>query len=190
MAWTKAKTALVAALVVVGAGTTALVLKNVASFSNARRRQVLEDGSVLTLDRVVVDSKARFVHGKPVSKFLGNLIPSNGVHLLKMNLKRPAQENFDSWGKSWLVAQLKLTGPNAKNHPLVNPAFYREYRFVLYGERGIEFVEELWGGKFKSYPDGFYGYIVARSFPRDSRWLGVRVERRQTPNAGGPWQKV
>ncbi len=190
MAWTKAKTALVAAVIVLGAGTAVLVLKNVASSSNASRRQVLEDGSVLTLDRVVVDSRARFIHGTSLSKLLGNLIPSNGVHLLKINLNRPSQENFDSWGKSWLVVQLRLTGPNATNHPLVKPAFFREFRFVIYGEHGIEFVEELWRGKFLSYPDGFYGYIIARSFPRDSSWLGLRVERRQNQDEGGPWRKV
>jgi hypothetical protein len=192
MAWTKARAAIAAAVIVLVAGASALMLKKVVS-SDATWSQTLEDGSVLALDRVVVDSRASFVHGTPLSKLFGNLIPSNGVHLLKINLNRPTQQNFDVWdkgGRTWLVAQLKLTGPNATNHALVKPAFHREFRFVVYGESGIEFVQELWSGKFLSYPDGFYGYMVTSRFPRDSRWLGFRVERRQTQNEGGPWRKV
>src|SRR5215472_17963567 len=99
MAWTKARMAIKAFIVLV-AGATALMLKNMAFPSNAIRTQTLDDGSLLALDRVVVDSKARFVHGTPLSKLFGNLIPSNGVHVLKFNWNRPTQENFDVWGKS------------------------------------------------------------------------------------------
>jgi len=48
----------------------------------------------------------------------------------------------------------------------------------------------LWGGQFLSYPDGYYGYIVTSRFPRDSHWLGFRVERRESERQGGPWQKL
>jgi RNA polymerase sigma factor (sigma-70 family) len=191
MAWTKAKTALIAAVAIVATGTTAVVVNSIVSRPQAGRSQVLEDGSVLTLDRVVVDSRIRFAHGTEVAKLLGNSIPSNGLHLLNLKLNRPTVMNFDSWGKSWLVAEFSLTGTNAASNLLVKSAFFRQFRFVLYGESGIEYVQEVWpDGNFRSYPDGYYGYIVTSRFPRDSRWLGFRVERRETQDKGGPWQKV
>ena len=191
MALTKMKAAAVTAVVVLaGAATTTAILKNVAATPAAAQRQVLEDGSVLALDRVEVGSQTAFAHGTKTAKALGWLIPSNGVHLLNVNLNRRTLQTFNSGGKSWLAAEFSLTGTNLARNPLVAPAFFRQFRFVLYGEKGIEFVQELWGDRFTSYPDGYYGYIVTSRFPRDSRWLGFRVEKRQSSSAGGPWQKV
>ena len=93
-------------------------------------------------------------------------------------------------GKSLFVAELKVIGSNLVNHPLVKPAFYREFRCVIRGERGIEFVQEFWPGKFQSHSDGYFGYVLADSFPRDSRWLWLRVERRESPGQAGPWKSV
>jgi RNA polymerase sigma factor (sigma-70 family) len=190
MAWAKAKTSLVAAGVILATGATAVLVSDAASRPGASQRQRLEDGSVLVLNRVLVDSKIRIAHGTEVAKLLGKFVPTNGVHLLGVNLNRQTEETFVSGDKSWLVAEFRLTGPNAANHPLVKPAFYRQFRFVFYGESGIEFVQELWARQFRSYPDGYYGYVVTSRFPRDSHWLGCRVERRQTQAQGGPWQKV
>ena len=190
MAWTKAKTTIVVAGVILATGTTAVVLNDVASPPEASRRQRLEDGSVLLLNRALVDSHVRITHGTRMAKLLGNLVPSKGVHLLTLNLDRRSVLNFDWGGRSLLVAEFQLSGPNAASHPLVKPAFYRQFRFVLYGESGIEFVQELSGNQFQSYPDGYYGYIVSNRFPRDSQWLGFRVERRGTKDQGGPWQPV
>jgi RNA polymerase sigma factor (sigma-70 family) len=188
MAWTKAKTTLVVAVVILATGTTAVVLNDVVSRPEASRRQRLEDGSVLLLNRVLVDSQVSIAHGTKLAKLLGNLVPSKGVHLLNLNLDRRSVLNFDWGGRSVLVAEFQLTGPNAASHPLVRPAFYRQFRFVLHGERGIEFVQEL--SQFQLYPDGYYGYISTSRFPRDSQWLGFRVERRGTKDEGGPWQTV
>ncbi len=191
MAWTKAKTTLVVAVVILATGTTAVVLNDVVSSPEASRRQRLEDGSVLLLNRVLVDSHVRIAHGTGLAKLLGNLVPAKGVHLLTLNLDRQSVPvNIDTGGKSLLVAEFRLSGPNAASHPLVTPAFYHQFRFVLHGERGIEFVEELRGDHFQPYPDGYYGYIATSSFPRDSQWLGFRVERRGTEDQGGPWQTV
>src|SRR5439155_3715307 len=136
--------------------TTAVVLNDVVSPPEASRRQLLEDGSVLLLNRVLVDSQVRIARGTRLAKLLGNLIPAKGVHLLTLNLDRQSVLNFDSGGKSWLVAEFHLSGPNAASHPLVKPAFYHQFRFVLHGERGIEFVQELRGNQFQPYPDGYY----------------------------------
>ncbi|PYK99575.1 MAG: hypothetical protein DME19_08195 [Verrucomicrobia bacterium] len=190
MAWTKAKTTLVVAVVILGTGTTAVVLNDVVSSPEASRRQLLEDGSVLLLNRALVDSKVRIAHGTRLAKLLGNVVPAKGVHLFTLNLDRQSVLNFDWGGRSMLVAEFQLTGPNAPSHPLVKPAFYHQFRFVVYGERGIEFVEELSGNQFQPYPDGHYGYIATSCFPRDSQWLGFRVERRETEDQGGPWQTV
>jgi RNA polymerase sigma factor (sigma-70 family) len=188
MAWTKAKTTLVVAVVILATGTTAVVLNDALSSPEASRRQRLEDGSVLLLNRVLVDSQVSIVHGTRLAKLLGNLVPAKGVHLLTLNLDRRSVLNFNSGGKSLLVAEFHVSGPNAASHPLVTPAFYRQFRIVLHGQRGIEFVQEL--SQFKTYPDGYCGYISTSRFPRDSQWLGFRVERRATKDEGGPWQKV
>jgi hypothetical protein len=123
-----------------------------------------------------------------LAKLLGNLVPAKGVHLLTLNLDRRSVLNFNSGGKSLLVAEFHVSGPNAASHPLVTPAFYRQFRIVLHGQRGIEFVQEF--SQFKPYPDGYCGYISTSCFPRDSQWLGFRVERRATFDEGGPWQTV
>ena len=107
MAWTKAKTTLVATVVILGTGTTAVVLNDVVSSPEASRRQRLEDGSLLLFNRVLVDSHVRITHGTRMAKLLGNLVPSKGVHLLTLNLDRQSVLNFDSGGKSWLVAEFR-----------------------------------------------------------------------------------
>lgn len=155
MAWTKAKTTLVVAGVILATGTTAVVLNDVVSLPEASRRQLLEDGSVLLLNRVLVGSQVSIAHGTRLAKLLGNLVPAKGVHLLALNLDRRSVRNFNSGGKSLLVAEFHVSGPNAASHPLVTPAFYRQFRIVLHGERGIEFVEEL--SQFQLYPDGHSG---------------------------------
>jgi hypothetical protein len=190
MAWSRARKSFTGAAAILAAGIIAIVVVHLASAPSTVRSQRLEDGSVLALDRVLVGSHVRIVHGNTMAKLLGNAIPSNGVHLGNVNLSRPTVEQFDSEGRSRLVAEFSLTGPNATNHPLVKPAFFRQFRFVVYGERGIEYAQELWSGQFRSYPDGYYGKIVTSRFPRDSSWLGFRVERRQTQQAGGPWEKI
>jgi len=192
MGWTKGKTAR-GAIILLLAGTAAVMFNDAVLRPQSARRQVLADGSVLALNQVQVNSKPTFVHGSAIEKLFGNLIPTNGVHLLNVNLNRPTRLKIDSFGKSWLVAEFRLAGPNAANHPLVKPAFFRQFRIVVYGDSGIEFVQDLWGrssGGFESYSDGYYGYIVTSRFPRDSRRLGFRFEKRQTASQGGPWETV
>lgn len=185
--WTKSKRISVVVLLILSAGFLAVVF---ISRRDAARRLYLDDGSLLVLNRVVVDSKIRMPHGTKLSKALGNLVPSNGVHLLSLNLDRRTLQSFDSWGKSWLVAEFSLTGPKAARSPLVQRVFFRQFRFVIHGDNGIEYAQEIWGGRFQRFPDGYYGYIITSRFPRQSQWLGFRIEKRQSQDKGGPWERV
>jgi hypothetical protein len=138
MGLSKAQKTCVVGAAVLLVGVIAILFDRAASRS---QRQFLDDGSLLSLNRVVVGEHVRMVHGTRMAKVLGNLIPSNGVHVLTFNLKRPTAEDFECRGRTWLVAELKLSGTKAAPHPLVTPAFYRQFRIVIYGNEGIEFVE-------------------------------------------------
>jgi hypothetical protein len=186
MAWPKQKTAI--ALLI---GIIAIVIAMVLRQSLHRPAQQLPDGSILVLNRVSFGATNEFTHGTFAEKLLGDRIPTNGLNLLSHHLVRPTRLKFGCpAGKSEMAVEFKLIGTNAANHPLVKPAFYREFRCVIRGESGIEYVHEFWPDKFRNYPDGYFGYIVASRFPRDSRTLWLRVERREKPNEGGPWKHV
>jgi len=193
MAWVKAKTAIaIVAAVILAAGTTSVVVKKATAPAIAIREQRLSDGSVLKLNRIRLGATNDFLHGNGLEKMLGNVIPSNGVGLLKLKLARPTHLFItrDVQGRSELALEFKLVGPNTTNHPLVKPAFYREFRCVLRGEHGIEYAQEFGYRNFQPYADGCFGYVTANRFPRDSRWLWARVERRTRQDEGGPWTVV
>ena len=143
MPWTKAKTTCAIIVLVLLTVTIAIVLSHASFPWGASQLQYLDDGSLLVLNHAEVDSQIKIAHGTKVAKLLGNLVPSNGVHLLNFNLDRRTLESFDSGGKSWLVAEFRLTGTNAAKHPLVKPAFFRQFRFVIHGDSGTEFAEEI-----------------------------------------------
>jgi len=187
MTWTKAKTAIGVITAVLATGTTTFVVTRLPGTQTQR----LADGSLLMLNRVSFDGTNKFIHGSGLEKLLRNAIPTNGVQLSGFSLTRPTMQKFEAPpGKSQFVAELKVIGSSLANHPLVKPAFYREFRCVIRGERGIEYVQEFWPGKFQSYSDGYFGYVIANNFPRDSRWLWLRIERRKSPDQGGPWSVV
>src|SRR6266568_2140850 len=106
MPWTKAKTTCAIIVLVLLTVTIAMVL-HAPFLRGASQRQYLDDGSLIVLNRVAVDSQIKIAHGTKVAKLLGNLVPSNGVHLLNVNLDRRTLESFDSGGKSWLVAEFR-----------------------------------------------------------------------------------
>ena len=97
-----------------------------------------------------------------------------------------------------LAVQFGITGQNAANNPLVKPPFFRQFRCVVHGETGIDFVEEflpapgikkLSGGKINTMPQTSIS-VQTSMFPRDSKWLWFRVEKSETNNPYGPWQTV
>jgi hypothetical protein len=186
MAWRKRKTAI--ALLI---GITAILIAIVVRQSSIRPRQQLPGGSILVLNHVSFGATNKFTHGSFAEKLLGNIIPANGLNFLSFHLVRPTRQEFGCPpGKSEMIAEFQLISTDAANHSFVKPAFYREYRCVIRGESGVEYVHEFWPGEFKNYPDGYFGYVLATRYPRDSRTLWLRVERREKPNQGGPWKKV
>jgi RNA polymerase sigma factor (sigma-70 family) len=97
-----------------------------------------------------------------------------------------------------LAVQFGITGKHAADNPLVKPPFFRQFRCVIRGETGIEFVEEfspapgikkLSGGKINAKPQTSIS-VQTSIFPRDSKWLWFRVEKSETNNPFGPWQSV
>ena len=191
MAWTKAKMAIAVTAAVLATGTTTVVVTKVVAGRSDTQAQRLADGSLLVLSRVSFDGTNNFTHGSMLEKLLGHAIPTNGLQLSTFKLTRPTTQKFEAPpGKSQFVAELKVIGSNLANHPLVAPAFYREFRCVLRGENGIEYVEEFWAGKFRNYSDGSFGYVIANSFPRDSRWLWLRIEKREDSKRYDLWRKV
>src|SRR5450759_24667 len=191
MAWTKTKTVIAVTTASLVLGTTAIVMTVVVRESSNKRMQQLPDGSILVLNRVCFGGTNEFTHGRFAERILGNAIPAKGIKVLSLQLVRPNRLKFDCPpGKTQLAAEFRVISTNAANHPLVKPAFYREFRCVIRGESGIEYVHEFWPSEFRHYPDGYFGLIVASRYPRESRRLWLRVERREKQDQGGPWKSV
>jgi hypothetical protein len=143
------------------------------------------------LNRFSFGAVDEFTHGNFVEKILGRHIPAKGIKIFSLKLARKIRVGFASPpGKTQFAAEFKLMGTNAANHPLVKPAFYRQFRCVIRGESGIEYVQEFIPSQFQKYSDGFFGYVIASNYPRDSRKLWLRIERRERQDQGGPWSKV
>jgi RNA polymerase sigma factor (sigma-70 family) len=95
------------------------------------------------------------------------------------------------WGRPNAInLEFKLAGPSAKTNALARNAFYRQFRCVLRGETGIPWVEDLEQGSFGRGPGGYYGYISAEVFPRDSRWLWITFEKRDKQDKYDSWQHI
>lgn len=165
MAWTKAKTAIIAgAVVLLAAGTTTMVANKTYVQWNSILKQELPDGSRLTINQISFGDTHKFVHGE--------------------------KKNIWSWPEhDELIVEFKLASKDPENHALVKPAFYRQFRCVLRGEHGIEYVEEFIPNNFKKISDGYYGYVETSMFPRDSRWLWLRIEKREDGKRYDSWEK-
>ena len=161
MAWTKVKTAIVAgAIVLLAAGTTTVVVDKTYVRMNSVLKQRLPDGSLLTINQVSFGDKHQFVHS----------------------------ERKNVWSWPGLVVEFKLVGNNLRNNPLVSPAFYRQFRCIIRGEHGIEYVEEFEPDNFKADAGAYYSYIETSIFPRDSRWLWFQIEKRDDQERYDSWQ--
>jgi hypothetical protein len=151
--------------------------------------KTLPDGTVLLLNRVSFGGTSEFTHGNLAEKVLGKLIPAKGMKVFSFKLARPTVNKFDCpEGKSQMVVEFKLIGTNAGNHPLVNYRPLEDYRGVIRGETGIEYVQYMGSGSFRKFSDGYFGYVFVSRYPRDSRMLRLRVEHRS--NYEDPWREV
>ena len=159
-------------------------------FSETQSKK-LQDGSVLILRNVSFTGRAPFLHGSWLERILKNAIPSNGVALSKFNLSRATSISLlPAPGKTSLVLEFKVAGTNANRHPLVARPFHHEFRCIIHGDRGMDFVHEFWPGRFQKYSDGYFGYVLADTYPRDAHWLWLKIERSQSPTSAGPWLPV
>ena len=164
MAWTKMQTAVVVGVsVLLAAGTVTIMVEKASVQMNSILKQRLPDGSLLILNKVSFGDQHKFVHGGKVS-------------------------GWNSPGHDELAVEFKLVSNDPKNNPLVNPAFYRQFRCIVHGETGIEYVEEFIPNNFKKDSDGYYGYVQTSMFPRDSRWLTFRIEKRDDSKRYDSWQ--
>jgi hypothetical protein len=155
----------------------------------SRQARPLPDGTVLLLNRVSFGETNKFTHGKLTERVLGKLIPAKGIKVFSFKLARPTVNKFDCPpGKSQMVIEFKLMGTNAGNHPLVTGRPFDEYRGIIRGETGIEYVQYIGAGRFQKYSDGYFGYVFATRYPRDSRMLWLRVEHRSKYE--DPWREV
>lgn len=166
MAWAKVKTTVVIGLAILAVGTTsAIVVEKITTQANSVLEQRLEDGSLLILNRFSFGDKHEFGYGGK-------------------------RKNWSNPGHDTLAVEFSLVSSDAAKHPLVNPAFYRQFRCVIHGDQGIEYSQEFMLGSFHQDSGGCYGYVLTGSFPRDSQWLWFRIEKSATNNPYGPWQTV
>ena len=164
MAWTKAKTAVVTAVVVLfTAGTATVVVEKVANANSVKQR--LPDGSVLAINQISYGDKHDIVVGKKTN-------------------------HWSSPGHDELIVELKLSGKLAGNNPLVKTAFYRQFRGVLHGERGIEYVQEIYPDRLTKTGGDYFGQIQTEIVPRDSRELWLRIEEAETNRPYGNWKTI
>jgi len=169
-----------------------LLLVNTGVFSQTQSRQ-LADGSILILRNVSFTGTEPFLHGSQLERILKNAIPSNGIAVSRFTLSRPKSLSFSllpAPGKTSLILEFKLAGTNVQSHPLVSNRFYHQFHCLIHGDRGIDFAHEFWPGRFQKYSDGYFGYVVADTYPRDADWLWLRIEEFQTSRAGGSWVPV
>jgi hypothetical protein len=157
--------------------------------NNGTQSQRLDDGSILALNRVEYGSTNEFSHGKQWEKLLGDLIPTNGIQIAKFKAERPTKVRFFMAGQPWLSIEFKVIPHSRHGTPLLARSdFYRQFRCIVSGETGIEFVEEFLGDGFKNYRDGYFDYILSSRFPRDSKRLNFRIE--QQKEQAGSWRTI
>ena len=151
--------------------------------------QRLDDGSHLALTRVKFGTNNCFPHGNPVWRAVEALIPEHfGTAGFQFQVQQPDNEYVSSSdGRPLLAAEFHLVSTNtAKLHPLADPDARWQFRWVVRGEAGMDYVEEFTA--FWNYQDGRFDYLVSSRFPRDSKWVAFRLERRMT--RASPWRAM
>ncbi len=127
MLWSNIKTAVVAGGgALLAASAAILIMREAIWQTKPVLEQRLDDGSVLQLTRLHYGPDTEVFHGDERKVW-----------------------NWPDEHKG-LEAEFRLTGPAPEKSLLVNPQFYRQYRCVIHGNKGIDFVEEFW--KVPFYP--------------------------------------
>ena len=174
-------------LVIASVGLICLVIALALWGGNSSKR-TLPDGTTLVLSGVMIGPTNIYMHGTFWSKIIGRFVPAKGFAVAGFKLQRPEKITFTGQeGSEILSARLELLPRSPREKSLVSPPFFRKYRLLIYGEQDFAFVEEFRG--FKRQADGLVSYVLAPSFPRDSRQLHFRLEERDTPESRD-WREV
>jgi len=161
MAWAKLKTTVVVGLgILLAAGTTVIAVQEVLPQSPPRQTQKLADGSLLTLESVEIGG-------------------------IRTSLVGELKRTFTNTLASSLDVKFRLSGATPENG-LVKPAFFQQFRAVVSGDDGWEYVDDLPPSR-KSGND-YYLEFHANLFPHDSHLLRIRIQERGRKDL--PWSTL
>src|SRR5262245_36775862 len=73
--------------------------------------QQLPDGSLVALTELKFGPTNEFTHGRPLERLLGAWIPSNGISVATLKLRRAAKAKLWHDGSPALSAEFHLSGP-------------------------------------------------------------------------------
>ena len=148
----------------------------------------LPDGTLVRLTRLKFDDPNIFPHGSALERALGDFIPTNGLGVGSLRLRRPKGANPYVFERPVLSLEFQLFGPEVESgrSRVVSPGFNREFRLVILGEDNFPYVEEF--QKTATFPDGVFIYINATAYPRRSRTLRFLLQHHDSPLA--PWRTV
>jgi len=146
----------------------------------------LSDGSRLVLSGVRVGRTNVYSHGTFLSRSIGRFVPSNGLSIAKIKIAPPTKVMVSAWSDSndVLSAQFQLYPSSARADDFLKEPFYRKFRLLVIGDDGFSYVHEFHRPyEFKQHPDGIFGYLYARAWPRTSHRLRIRLEERSTASS-------
>jgi hypothetical protein len=168
----------IVAVVLVSCVVTGLLL-----WRDDAQTYTLPDGSRLVLSRVRVGRTNVYLHGSFLSRSIGRFVPSNGLSIAKIKIARPTKVTVNTWSDSndVLSAQFKLFPASGRADDFLKEPFYRKFRLLVIGDDGFSYVHEFHSPhEFKKYPDGIYAYLHARTWPRTSHHVRIRLEERSS----------
>lgn len=157
-------------------GLIAVFLVSIASFILAMnykgRPEIrhLPNGETIQLNQVLVTTNAEIRHGNIAEKILGNFIPTNGLNLGKINLRRPDIWHIQSETQTPVLATVFQASSNIFH---IGPG-PRSHRLILSGDDSFSYVYSL--SDFKKERDGLFKQMTFESYPRDSKTLHFKIQ--------------
>jgi hypothetical protein len=161
----------------------ACVVAGLLLWRDQAQTRTLSDGSRLVLSGVRVGRTNVYLHGGFLSRSIGRFVPSNGLSIAKITIAPPTKVTVSAWSGSndVLSARFQLYPESGRADDFLKEPFYRKFRLLVIGDDGFSYVHEFHQPyDFKKYDDGIYGYLYARTWPRTSHRLRIRLEERST----------
>ncbi len=146
----------------------------------------LSDGSRIVLSKVRVGRTNVYLHGTFLSKSIGRFVPSNGLSIAKIKIERPRKVTVNTRSDSddVLSARFQVVPASGRTDDLDDQSFHREFRLLVIGDDGFSYAHEFERPyAFKIYPDGIYGYLHAQTWPRTSRRISIRLDKRSSSSS-------